>query len=278
MRRVHYAIEARNLQKSFLVPERQAETMRERVATRRLKPRAELMPALRGVSFDIPAGEFFGIVGRNGSGKSTLLKLMAGIYRADSGTIRAPGRIAPIIELGVGFNPELTATDNVLLNGVMMGLTERQARKRLFPIVDFAGLTKFMGMKLKNFSSGMRVRLAFSIMVHVDADLMLIDEVLAVGDGAFKAQSEAALRELNAAGRTIILVTHSMDTVEKICDRAMLLEGGEVDSIGDPKKIARRYHHLMKQRTTVTRTQARQPERDGDGDAAEPSEVEGVVL
>ncbi len=224
------------------------ETIRERFAAGRLKPPAHLMPALESVSFDIKPGEFFGVVGRNGSGKSTLLKVLAGIYRADSGTVITHGRVAPIIELGVGFNPELNSADNVLINGVMMGLSEDQARRRLFRVVEFAGLSNFMGMKLKNYSSGMRVRLAFSIMVHIDADVMLIDEVLAVGDGAFKEQSQAALRELNAAGRTIVLVTHSMGTIQRFCDRAMLLERGVVDTIGDPDLVADRYRELTGQR------------------------------
>jgi ABC-type polysaccharide/polyol phosphate transport system ATPase subunit len=243
-----YAIEARDLGKSFLVPERKVETLRERVATGKLRPKADLMPALRSVSFGIRPGEFFGVVGRNGSGKSTLLKLMAGIYRADSGTVTARGKVAPIIELGVGFNTELSAADNVLINGVMMGLSEAEAHRRLFRIIEFAGLQRFIGLKLKNYSSGMRVRLAFSIMVHIDADVMLIDEVLAVGDGAFKAQSEAAMRELHASGRTIVLVTHSMGVIQKLCDRAMLLERGSIDTIGDPGTVANRYREILGQR------------------------------
>jgi len=241
------------------------DTLKERFARGRLRPRAEMMAALNGVSFAIPAGSFFGIVGRNGSGKSTLLKLMAGIYRADGGEITARGRIAPIIELGVGFNNELAAADNVLLNGVMMGLTETQARERLFRIVEFAGLSQYMGLKLKNYSSGMRVRLAFSIMVHVDADVMLIDEVMAVGDGAFKEQSEGALRELNAAGRTIVLVTHSMPVIEQNCDQALLLEDGRVDMIGDARDVAARYGELMRQGSALGRIRS--------APAPEPSEI-----
>lgn len=254
---------ARDVRKSFLVPERRVETLRERIAHGGMKPASQSMPALKSVSFEIDEGEFFGIVGRNGSGKSTLLKLMANIYGADGGTIDVRGNVAPIIELGVGFNLELTALENVVLNGVLMGLTEDQARRRVFRIVEFAGLTGFMGLKLKNYSSGMRVRLAFSIMMHVDADVMLIDEVLAVGDGAFRAQSEAALRELHAAGRTIILVTHSMSTIETICDRALLLNDGYVDRIGDPREVAERYRELMGQRTSVVRA--------ANGDAGPPT-------
>jgi ABC-type polysaccharide/polyol phosphate transport system ATPase subunit len=256
---MEYSIEARDLGKSFLVPERKVETIRERVATGRLRPKVDLMPALKSISFGIRPGEFFGVVGRNGSGKSTLLKLMAGIYRADSGTVTARGKVAPIIELGVGFNTELSAADNVLVNGVMMGLSESEARRRMFRIIEFAGLQRFVGLKLKNYSSGMRVRLAFSIMVHIDADVMLIDEVLAVGDGAFKAQSEAAMRELHASGRTIVLVTHSMSVIKRLCDRAMLLERGVIDTIGDPAEVVDRYNEIVGQRLGASRQPAAAP-------------------
>lgn len=268
-----YAVEARDLKKAYLLPDRRFDTIKERLATRSLRPHISLMQALNSVSFDVAPGEFFGIVGRNGSGKSTLLKLLAGIYRPDAGTVRMRGRIAPIIELGVGFHPELTAADNVILNGVVMGLTEGQAEKRLFRIVEFAGLGSFMGLKLKNFSSGMKVRLAFSIAIHVDAEVMLVDEVLAVGDGAFGAQSRAALRELHDAGRTIILVTHSMNALTQECDRAMLLEGGRVDTIGDPRDVAKRYQELMRQRASVgaARSAPATPEPASEPDPGAPA-------
>lgn len=274
---MQYAIEARDLRKSFSVPERRIETVRERIATGSLNPKVELMPALNSVSFGIRPGEFFGIIGRNGSGKSTLLRVLAGVYQPDSGMVVARGRIAPIIELGVGFAPDLSAAENVLLNGVMMGLSEDQARGRLFRIVEFAGLSKFMGLKLKNYSSGMRVRLAFAIMVHVDADVMLIDEVLAVGDGAFRAQSEAALRELNAAGRTIVLVSHSMPVIEKVCDRAMVLEGGLVDTIGEPREVTARYRALMGQPTSVARPEPVGKPRTPDASNGKPPRTRGAV-
>jgi ABC-type polysaccharide/polyol phosphate transport system ATPase subunit len=197
--------------------------------------------ALRDVSFEVPQGEFFGIVGRNGSGKSTLMKCLAGIYRADGGEMWLRGRMAPFIELGVGFNPDLTAHDNVLLNAVMLGLTPEQATARYDAILDFAELHEFQDLKLKNYSSGMQVRLAFAVMVHVDADLLLIDEVLAVGDAAFQQKCYDVLHQAKRDGRTILLVTHDMDQVQRFCDRAMLLERGELVEVGDSRTVARRY-------------------------------------
>ena len=203
-----------------------------------------VLRALDGVSFDVRQGEFFGIVGRNGSGKSTLLKLLASIYRADAGTIRMAGRLAPFIELGVGFNPDLTARENVLLNGVMMGLTPAQTRGRLDAVIEFAELDEFVDLKLKNYSSGMLVRLAFSVMLQADADVLLIDEVLAVGDAAFQQKCADAFHDMKASGKTIILVTHEMSTVEEYCHRAMLIDDGVVQHIGDPGEVGRHYLQL----------------------------------
>jgi ABC-2 type transport system ATP-binding protein len=218
-----------------------------------------VLRALDGVSFDIRRGEFFGIVGRNGSGKSTLLKLLASIYRADAGTIRMAGRLAPFIELGVGFNEELTARENIVLNGVMMGLTPQQARDRLDAVIEFAELEEFAELKLKNYSSGMLVRLAFSMMLQVDADVMLIDEVLAVGDAAFQQKCADAFHEMKAKGKTIVLVTHEMSTVEEYCHRAMLIDGGKVQHLGDPAEVGRRYLRLNFERgSEIATTEAQQ--------------------
>jgi ABC-2 type transport system ATP-binding protein len=238
------AIEVEDLHKSFRIPTQRVDSLKERVVHPFSNAAYRELHALDGVSFAIERGEFFGIVGRNGSGKSTLLKLLASIYRADSGKIRMAGRLAPFIELGVGFNPELSARENVILNGVMMGLTPQQTRDRLDDVIEFAELGEFVDLKLKNYSSGMLVRLAFSLMLEVDADILLIDEVLAVGDASFQQKCADAFREMKAAGKTIVLVTHEMATVEEYCHRAMLISGGEIQYIGDPAEVGRRYTRL----------------------------------
>jgi ABC-2 type transport system ATP-binding protein len=234
-------IEVRDLHKTFRIPERPPATGR-RLRYRRVRFRD--LRALSGVSFDVHRGEFFGIVGRNGSGKSTLLKVLASIYRLDAGTVRIAGRLAPFIELGVGFNPELTARENVELNGVMMGLGRRAAQRRLDAVLEFAELEEFTEMKLKNYSSGMMVRLAFAVMVEADADVMLVDEVLAVGDAAFAQKCMDVFREKRGAGKTLVLVTHDMATVQAFCDRATLLHDGEQQFLGDPEEAALRYYRL----------------------------------
>jgi ABC-type polysaccharide/polyol phosphate transport system ATPase subunit len=236
-------IEVRGVEKAFRLPISKITSLKEQVTTF-ARPDYRELKALDGVSFDVRRGEFFGIVGRNGSGKSTLLKVLASIYGADAGTVRMAGRLAPFIELGVGFNPELTARENVELNGVMMGLERREARSRLAAVLEFAELEEFVDMKLKNYSSGMLVRLAFSVMIQSDAELLLIDEVLAVGDAAFQQKCADVFHEMRDSDRTVILVTHDMAAVEHYCHRAMLLHDGVVKAIGDPEEVARSYLRL----------------------------------
>jgi len=238
------AIEARGLHKSFRVPEHRIDTLKERAAHpfRRMEYRE--LRALVDVSFDIHRGEFFGIAGQNGSGKSTLLKILASIYRPDAGRVRMAGRLAPFIELGVGFNQELTARENVVINGVLMGLTKREARRRLDAVLDFAELHDFAELKLKNYSSGMLVRLAFAVMVQADADIMLVDEVLAVGDMGFAQKCMDVFYEKRDAGKTIVLVSHDMGAVQALCHRAMLIHDAEIAYLGQPEEVAMRYYRL----------------------------------
>jgi ABC-2 type transport system ATP-binding protein len=237
-------IEARGLEKTFRIPDHRVDTLKERALHPFAAGGHRELRALRDVSFDVHQGEFFGIVGRNGSGKSTLLKIMSSIYRADAGRIRMAGRLAPFIELGVGFNPELTSRENVVLNGVMMGLGRKEARRRLDAVLDFAELRDFADLKLKNYSSGMMVRLAFAVMVEADADIMLVDEVLAVGDASFAQKCLDVFRDKRRSGRTVVLVTHDMATVQSFCDRAMLIHDGELRYIGDAEEAALRYYRL----------------------------------
>jgi ABC-type polysaccharide/polyol phosphate transport system ATPase subunit len=238
------AIQVEDLHKTFRIPTQRLDSLKERM----VKPFASRdyreLRALDGISFEVRKGEFFGIVGRNGSGKSTLLKLLASIYRADAGTVRMAGRLAPFIELGVGFNHDLTARENVILNGVMMGLTPAEMRRRLDAVIEFAELEEFADLKLKNYSSGMLVRLAFSVMMEADADVLLIDEVLAVGDASFQQKCADAFHQMKEQGKTIVLVTHEMATVEEYCHRAMLISDGEIQHLGDPGEVGREYLRL----------------------------------
>jgi ABC-type polysaccharide/polyol phosphate transport system ATPase subunit len=235
------ALAAQGVHKRFKIPEERSHTLKERALHPLRRSRHEQLHALKNISFAVAPGEFFGIVGRNGSGKSTLLKCLAGIYRADEGKIWCNGRMSTFIELGVGFNPDLAAFENVALNGIMLGLSPREARARYKRVIEFAELEEFQDLKLKNYSSGMHVRLAFSVAIQVDADILLIDEVLAVGDAAFQQKCFDVFNRMREEGRTIVFVTHDMGAVTRFCHRAMLLERGDMVSIGDPRDVADRY-------------------------------------
>jgi len=238
------AVVVEHLSKHFRLPHRRYSTLKERILHPFATSTYETLRAVDDLSFEIAQGEFFGIVGRNGSGKSTLLKCLAGIYETDGGHATSRGRLSPFIELGVGFNPDLTARDNVIINAIMLGLTRRQAYERFDDIIAFAELEDFLDLKLKNYSSGMAVRLAFAVAVQVDADVILVDEVLAVGDAAFQRKCFDQFEALKAAGKTIVFVTHDMTAVERFCDRALLLERGRLVQIGDPHGVARSYNEL----------------------------------
>ena len=240
----HPTIIVDGVSKTFRIPREAAFTIKERVLHPVRHREFDELHALRDVTFEIGTGEFFGIVGRNGSGKSTLMKCIAGIYRADRGSVRARGRIGSFIELGVGFNTDLTARENVVINAVMLGLSPTQARRRFDAAVEFAELEDFVDLRLKNYSSGMQVRLAFAVLVQLDADILLIDEVLAVGDASFQQKCIDTLNRMHEDGRTIVLVTHDMGAVEQFCDRAALFEEGALVELGDPTRISHRYTEI----------------------------------
>ena len=260
-----HAVVVNDLAKCFTVPRERSHTLKERVLRPTGRRQADRLDALSGVSFSVPPGEFCGIVGRNGSGKSTLLKCLGGIYRADRGTIHVRGRMSTFIELGVGFNPDLAARDNIIANGILLGLSAAEARKRVDAVIDFAELAEFEDLKLKNYSSGMHVRLAFSVMIQVEADILLIDEVLAVGDASFQQKCFDVFNDLRDRGKTILLVTHDMGSVERFCHRAILLERGELVATGDPHEVATRYLDInfKREEATVAEPQA----RGGSGEA-----------
>jgi ABC-type polysaccharide/polyol phosphate transport system ATPase subunit len=237
------ALVARGVSKTFRIPEQQVHTLKERALHPLRHTRHHTFEALRDVSFAVGRGEFFGIAGRNGSGKSTLLKCLAGIY-SSQGDIWRRGRMSTFIELGVGFNPDLAARDNVITNGIMMGLTPREARRRYDSVIDFAELKEFEDLKLKNYSSGMHVRLAFSVAIQVDADILLVDEILAVGDASFQQKCFDVFHSMHSERKTLVLVTHSMSELSRFCDRALLLERGETVLQGSPEEVADRYLEL----------------------------------
>ena len=258
--------------KRFRRPHEQMHTLKERALHPFRRRTYDAFEAVSEVSFDVGRGEFFGIVGRNGSGKSTLLKLMAGIYQASEGDIWVNGRMSTFIELGVGFNPDLAARDNVLLNAIMLGLGPAEARARYEKVIDFAELREFEDLKLKNYSSGMHVRLAFAVMIQVDADILLIDEVLAVGDAAFQQKCFDEFNRLRDAGRTIVLVTHDMGAVRRFCHRAMLMDRGRIVELGDPERVGGSYLELNFQGEQLAEPaesppDAGDPNRRGDGRA-----------
>ncbi|MGH7158326.1 MAG: ABC transporter ATP-binding protein [Candidatus Saccharimonadales bacterium] len=234
------AISINSLSKDFRLPHERHNSLKQRILSFK-KPTYEKFHALRDINFEVKRGEFFGIVGRNGSGKSTLLKIIGGIYQPTKGSVHINGTLTPFIELGIGFNPELTGRENIYLNGAILGLTRKEIHAKYQEIVDFAELHKFMDQKLKNYSSGMQVRLAFSIAMQAHNDILLIDEVLAVGDTNFQRKCYEVFRTIKESGRTVIFVTHDMGAVQEYCDRAMMIQDSRIVAIGKPREIALKY-------------------------------------
>ncbi len=236
------AIEVKGLYKEFVLPQSKTTSLKQAALNIVRENKKTTQKVLNDINFTVNKGDFFGIVGRNGSGKSTLLKLLSGIYTPDKGAIDINGSLVPFIELGVGFNPELSGRDNVYLNGALLGYTHKQMDKMYEEIVDFAEIGPFMDQKLKNYSSGMQVRLAFSIAIRARADILVLDEVLAVGDEAFQRKCNDYFDKIrNDKNQTVILVTHSMEAVKKYCNKALLIDNGEIKIVGSPEDVANQY-------------------------------------
>lgn len=254
------AIVISNVVKSFKIPLEASSGIKQKLVNsiKGRKGYRDFTP-LNDISFTINKGDFYGIVGRNGSGKSTLLKTIAGIYAPNSGSIQVNGTLVPFIELGVGFNPELNGRENIYLNGALLGFSRSEIAAMYDEIVEFAELHDFMEERLKNYSSGMQVRLAFSIAIKAQGDILLLDEVLAVGDAAFQQKCTDYFEEIKNSGKTVILVTHSMENVERFCNKAVLIEDGVIKKIGEPDEVAKQY--------TLDNLNA-ETQKDGEGEDA----------
>ncbi len=281
------AISVKGVSKDFILPHDKVTTVKG-LFTSFYKPRrktAEVQHALQDITFDIKKGEFFGIVGRNGSGKSTLLKILASIYQPTSGSVKVQGKLVPFIELGVGFNAELTGRENVYLNGAMLGFSRKQIDAMYDDIVAFAELERFMDQKLKNYSSGMQVRLAFSLATRSQADILLVDEVLAVGDAAFQRKCFEYFRTLKRNKKTVVFVSHDMSAIREYCDRAIMIEKSKVVHAGTADEVALEYVRLFNSadmKTTSHRSMS-EGKRWGDKKVAFESietkiDVRGVVI
>jgi len=234
-------IQVKNVSKVFKIPHEKRDTLKEMFVGLFKKRKYETFYALRDINLEINQGDFFGIIGPNGSGKSTLLKIISGILRPDRGKVVVNGSIAPFLELGVGFQPDLSARDNVYLYGAILGLTRQQINRKFKEIIDFAELGRFVDQKVKNFSSGMQVRLAFSTAIQAEADILILDEVLAVGDFSFQEKCRNFFREFKKQGKTAIYVSHQLKTITDFCDRAVLLSNGMVQMSGNSVEVVNKY-------------------------------------
>ncbi len=239
------AIRVEHLSKRFRIPLDRSATLKHRLTHWRSASRYRILEALLDVSFDVRAGEFIGIIGHNGSGKSTLLKILSRIYRANEGVVAIAGKVSPFLELGVGFNPELTARENIFLSGSILGLNRPELHRLFDEIIGFADLEQFVDHKLKNFSSGMEVRLAFSLAIQAHAEILMMDEVLAVGDAAFQEKCFDTFNRYKREGRTVVLVTHGLAAVTTYCDRALLLDHGRLVADGETADVTAQYRRAI---------------------------------
>ena len=238
------AVKVDHVSKFFKLPTESTQSLRTTLVNRFKGIKGyKKQEVLRDISFEVQKGDFYGIVGRNGSGKSTLLKIISEIYVPEKGSVTIDGKLVSFIELGVGFNPELTGRENVYMNGAMLGFSTAEIDAMYDDIVDFAELHEFMNQKLKNYSSGMQVRLAFSVAIKAQGDILILDEVLAVGDEAFQRKCNDYFMERKKSGKTTILVTHDMNAVKKYCNKAVLIENGLVKVVGDPDEVANQYSY-----------------------------------
>ncbi len=275
MAKGNHAVEVHNVKKRFYLPHHKNDSLKTAI-TQIFRPKEKggnFFNALNGVSFNVEKGDFFGVLGRNGSGKSTLLKIISEIYQPTSGKVRHQGKLVSFIELGVGFKPDLSGRENVFLNGALLGFSKAEVEAMYDDIVSFAELEQFMDQKLKNYSSGMKVRLAFSVAIRAKADILILDEVLAVGDAAFQKKCYDYFRTLKDDGRTVILVTHGMDAVRDFCNKAIVIEDGKIIFEGDADEAADEYLKLFKEENTeeapevasVSESDEEEASRHGEG-------------
>ena len=238
------AIEVNDIQKSFKVYFDKSNLLKERILFWK-RNRYERRDVLKGISFSVRKGEAIGLVGHNGCGKSTMLKLLTKIMYPDSGTIEMKGRVSALIELGAGFHPDMSGRENIYTNAAIFGLTKKEIDKKIDDIIAFSELAEFIDNPVRIYSSGMYMRLAFAVAINVDADILLIDEILAVGDAAFQEKCFNRLKEIKAQGTTIVIVSHSLDKIEKICERSIWIDGGRIRAEGEPEKVHAEYLEYM---------------------------------
>jgi ABC-type polysaccharide/polyol phosphate transport system ATPase subunit len=270
------AIIVNNISKKFKIPHEKHGSLRSVVFNIFKRNKYTVHEAAKNISFEVKKGEFFGIIGRNGSGKSTLLKMLAGIYVPDSGEITINGKLSPFLELGVGFNPELTARENVYLGGAMLGLPKKEISSKFNKIIEFAELEEFVDTKFKNFSSGMQVRLAFALSINAHAEILLMDEVLAVGDSSFQAKCIDEFLKYKKEGKTVLLVTHDTGAVQRYCDRALLMNNGKIEKIGNADELVHEYHleNMRLEEKRLSKSENRKNKKGSESDDSTPEKAD----